>query len=230
MRTSVNAATLALVVAAGLTSGARATMLTWNFSNPAGAVNSPHAYADTSSAFNITAAGFTTTITSPSGAAPGQTWGPGGSYNFNAGTIASHRLFGKVSSPDETGLGLDGLDDDHEIQGRSFVQLDLANLLANHFSGMTMIISSVQLHEGYSVWGSNASAVPGALLAYGGNAATGGDVQSFAVPQFGTYRYVSISANGGDVLLANGLTASVPAPGAAVLLGLLGCVSRRRRR
>src|SRR5206468_4117920 len=136
-------------------------------------------YLDPTSQLALTADGFTTANNGPSNPLLGQTWGTGGAFSYNSGAITSHSLYGKTSTPDETGLGLDGLNADHEIQTNSFVQLDLANLFANGFITMSMVITSVQSTEGFSIWGSNTLGTPGSLIYKGSNPTTGGDIQTF---------------------------------------------------
>ncbi|HUN81089.1 MAG TPA: PEP-CTERM sorting domain-containing protein [Phycisphaerae bacterium] len=209
---------------------ASAAMFSWNFNVPSGSVASPHTYMDTTNQFALTAYGYKTTNTGPGAPTLGQTWGNGAGFNYNAGAISSLSLDGKTSSPDETGLGLDGLDSDHEIQANSFVTLDLQNLYTHGLVGLSLIIASIQSPEGFSVWGSNSLGTPGKLIYMGSNPTTGGDIQSFDVPQFGQYRYVSIAATAGDVLIGNGARASTPEPATlGVIFGGLAMFSRRRR-
>jgi hypothetical protein len=224
------AAALALALLAGAgVSSAQAAVYTWNFSSPAGAQNSTMTYWDTTHSFTITAMGFLTTVAQPAAPVLGRTWGSGSGFNYNAGTITAKNLYGKNGGAGETGLGLD-VGGDFEIDNRSFVQLDVGNLIANGFLSMTAIIESVQASEGFSIWGSNSSGTPGTLLYNGGNPSTGGNTQVTAIPSFGTYRYISLSASATDVLLGDGLRAVTPAPGSLALLGFGGMVATRRRR
>ena len=219
---------LALLAGAGVSS-AQAAVYTWNFSNPAGAQNSTMTFWDTTHSFTITAMGFVTTVAQPAVPVLGRTWGSGAGFNYNAGTITAKNLYGKNGGVGETGLGLD-VGGDFEIDNKSFVQLDVGNLISNGFMSMTAIIESVQVNEGFSLWGSNTAGTPGTLLYNGGNPSTGGVTQTTAIPSFGTYRYISLSASATDVLLGDGLRAVTPAPGSLALLGFGGLVATRRRR
>ena len=215
---------------------ATAAAYVWNFDNPLGSVNSSHAYKDTTNSFSLFASGYKTTSASPASPSLGQTWGPSGGYNFSTGTITPIKLYGKVSTPDETGLGLDGLDDDHEIQPNSFVQLNLSDFFTHGLTNLTMSVSSVQTYEGFYVWGSNSPGIPGILLKIGRNPNTGGVEQSFPVPQYGAYTYISVSAtpsypgHDSDILIRNGLTATAPEPATLLLICVGGLLMRRRQR
>jgi hypothetical protein len=192
---------------------ARSITYVWDFSVPAGSQASPHTYLDNTATYALTAYGNTTVNGPTSVVINVDTWGPGGGYTNNTGTIASHNLYGKNSGPGEIGLGLAGLPSD-EIQFQSFVQLDLTNLYANGFTNLTMTVSSMQDGEGYYLWGSNTLGVPGVLL----KAGLGPPVdETFMIPEFGTYTYFSVSATpiisphtASDVLILDGLTARIP--------------------
>ena len=197
---------LLLLPVLGLAVTSQAAMFEWNFDVPTGAVASPHTYPDTTSTLNITAYGYATQNASPVAPSLGDAW--------VTGTITSNALYGKQSTPDETGLGLDGLASTHEIVTASFVQLDLFDIISSGATGLTMTVSSIQVGEGFYLWGSNVQGVPGVLIKEGRNPADGGDEQTFPVPLFGTYRYISVSATpplpGGvsDILIRNGLIAT----------------------
>ncbi len=208
-----------------------ATNYTWNFDTPAGSQASPHAYFDTTNTYKLTAYGFTT-ASGPVNPSLGDTWGPGAAYDSTTGTVSLHNLYGKNEGAGETGLGLAGLPS-NEIQYKSFIQLDLSNLFANGFTSLSMIVSSMQEDEGYYVWGSNTLGVPGVLL----RTKLGEPVEDeFQVPAFGSYALISISAtpvtNGdaSDVLIMNGLTATVPEPATLAMLAVGGVLMLRRRR
>jgi len=227
-----------------------ASTLTWDFSSPTGDVgSSSHTYMDTTSTASITAHGYATQ-NGVVGASLGNTWdGPGST--FLTGTVTGTDLYGKVTAgnPSETGLGLASLNSDHEIQNKSFIQLDVTGLEASHFTNLTFTISSIQTGEGFYIWGSNTLASPGTLLDTGTNP-PGGAVQTVTDARFlsGAYKYISISAtyssSGSDVLLMDGLSAQpaggptpTPLPASVwsgiVLVGGLagarGLAARRRR-
>lgn len=219
---------LVVVGSAAVGRVAPANTLSWNFSTPTGDVgSSTHTYGDTTNTATITAHGYKTTG-GVSGAVLGNTWGGSGS-TFSTGTVTAIDLYGKVTSgdPTETGLGLVGLSTDHEIQNKSFVQLDLNYLEMNHFTNLTLTISSIQSGEGFYIWSGNTLGLPGTLIAKGTNP-PGGPVQTISQSNFLSDRYLSISAtsssSGSDVLLMNGLSAQpsggpTPTPTPASVLG-----------
>lgn len=230
MRTQFIALFVAAAVAPSVLAGG--TSATWNLSNPNGEQGNTKTYFDTTNTVSLVARGYVTT-SGPVSPALGQTWGPGGLYSFSTGTITRKNLYGKNEGAGETGLGLAGLSS-NEIQHKSFIQLDMANAKAAGYTNLTMLVGSIQADEGYFLWGSNTVGVPGTLL----RTKVGlPETDTFSVPQFNTYRYFSVSATpivaGGsssDILIENGLVASVPTPGAAGLLALGGLVAVRRRR
>ena len=75
----MKALTYSIAVAAGLCTAAasQADTFVWNFDTPTGSVASPHTYADLTSTFNITAAGFTTHNHAPNNASLGDVWDTG---------------------------------------------------------------------------------------------------------------------------------------------------------
>jgi len=119
----------------------------------------------------------------------------------NASTPAA--LYGKQQGGDENGLGIKG-EVDSEINTMTYVQIDLSNLINAGAQGATMSIGSVQSGEGYNLYGSSTLGSIGTLLTSGTL-----DNTAFAIPSFGTYRYVGIRASAGDVLLAT-VGATVP--------------------
>ena len=254
-----NLKNVALVIVFGslmaLSNTASAATVTWDFSNPQGdvvgsglglnpATEVGHAYPGSNvPATVITAFGFTTTQAPGSTAVAGNTWAPSGG-TFSTGTVGLIDLYGKVTAgdPTETGLGLNVANADKEIQSKSFVQLDLSQLEAQHFTNLSLSISSIQTGEGFYIWGSNTKGTPGTLLASG---TAGPAVQSVTGANLLSYTYLSISAKfnsqtNSDVLLMNGLSAqpsggpsATPLPASAwggiVLLAALAVVRKFRR-
>lgn len=198
---------------------AQAATYTWNFSNPTGLQTSPKTYADTTNAVNIVAYSYDTTNNAPTSPSLGQTWKQSGG-TYSTGTTTVKGLYGKNDGPGETGLGQDNLSTnngnavyDHEIQNDSFVTLDLQDLITKGLSNFTMGIGSIQNGEGYYIWGSNVLGTPGTLLRKFNATDDLHVTDTFLLPSFGTYRYISVSAttNSGDVLITDGATAIGPA-------------------
>lgn len=213
MKRSVRMACLAWVALSLVASGAaRATILTWNFSVPAGSQASPHTYLDNTITYGIPTYGYAAVNGPISVVVSTDTWGPGVGYTNYTGIITSRNLYGKNLGLCETGLGLTGWPF-NEMQYRTFVQMDMTNLYANGFTGVMMTIGSRAIGEGYYLWGSNTLGVPGLLLRTGLGPPC---AETFALPDFGTYTYYSVSATPvvfphltSDVLILDGLTASL---------------------
>lgn len=198
--------------------------LTWNFATGPSSVApsvSSKSYSDTTLTASILANGYTT-ANSPSSSSVGSTWA--------TGTTTAANLYEKWSgslNDSETGLGLaqPAGSSDHEIQAKSFIQLDFSSLSKSTYNSLDLLISSVQGGEGYYVWGSASAGTPGILLGSG----LGGNTDNFLVSasDWTAYNYFSISASAGDVLLMNGLTlnqiprSSVPEPSTVVAGALL---------
>ena len=104
-------------------------------------------------------------------------------------------LYGKNGSGNAKGLGIDS-DTDHEIGTCTFVQLDLSQLLSHSVKNPTLTINSVQTCEGYKIWGSNTKGDKGTLIGSGTLANT-----PFALPGYPNYRYLSVQASKGNVLI-----------------------------
>lgn len=235
-RTTVLQAVLLAVILCLLGPGAgQAMAFTWDFISgpPNTAVASPHVYFDLTSTVFITAYANKTTNAIPTGVALGDTWGDGGGFTNDSGTITSISLYEKDQGVNETGLGVAGQSADNEVTNKSFLQLDLQNLFDNGLTNFNMTVASMQPTEGFYLWGSSVLGTPGTLIDFGSNPPDP-TTHNFDVPSFGTYRYLGLSANTGDVLLLNGANSAVPEPLTmiGVLLGV-GSLSRyvqRRRR
>lgn len=169
----MNSRLVALLAGAAMlmTAPVWATTTTWSFASPAGTLGNSQVY--TVNGVSITAYGFSAA---------------------NSGT----NLFGKAEGGDENGVGI-ASEDDHEISGSEFVQFDLSQVLSDLHPGSGSIqVGSVQSGEGFQIWGSNSLGSPGTALASGGSAADG---KWFSLPpNFDSYKYLGLSATGGDVL------------------------------
>lgn len=226
------------------------TTYTWNFATATSNGDTGLAsaiYLDNSRTYSLPVHAYTTA--NDGGTRSGNTWTTGSVTDVN------YKLYNKYNSgasnpltDTETGLGLtvssNGIQNNndggqHEIFPYSFVQLDVVALKTANLISPTIMISSIQSNEGYYLWGSNSAGVPGTLLNTYINS-TGADTNRIALPSYATYRYFSVSATSGDVLLQNGFSAvkpsatATPEPGVvALLLGLslpTGLLIRRRNR
>jgi hypothetical protein len=176
------------------TSGCSVTS-TWDFSAPSGPLGTAQTY--TVNGITITAYGYT-----------------------NASTPAA--LYGKNQGGDENGLGINGTVV-NEITTSTYVQLDLANVIASGARNAAIMINSVQSGEGYNLYGSSSQGTLGTLI---GSGAT--DNAWFPMPGYPTYRFISVRASAVDVLLGevsfsrNACTITIaPAPCTASLSGLV---------
>jgi len=107
-------------------------------------------------------------------------------------------LYAKVQSGDEFGLGISGTSG-NEIDTAHFVQLDLSAAIAAGATNAQMTVNSVQCGESYSLYGSNTLGSLGTLL----KGSLTADNNAFAIPNFPNYKYVSVIANSGNVLVAS---------------------------
>ena len=138
---------------------------------------------------------------------PNQTLGTSQAYTVNGITVTAYgftnagaptNLYWKQAGGDENGLGLANTGSDHEIDTNNFIQLDLSDLIAKGATSAGMTIGSIQSGEGFNLYGSNTLGQIGVLLQSGTSTI---DFTPFAIPQFGTYKYVSVRASAADVLL-----------------------------
>jgi hypothetical protein len=208
---------------------------TWTFSVPNGDVlSNTHSYNSSPIGTPIVATADLTTVASPTSG----TWTPG--------ALTAIDLFGKTLGGTETGLGIlapplgGGTDSDNEIVNKSYVLLNLSNVLAKGFTSLTMSIGSIQTGEGYSLWSGNVGG-PLSLLRLRQNTGPGSitdvtnGIDAFTLAlNFGNNLFVSATpgiSQDSDILIRDGASA-VPLPPSVLLLGsgLLGLVGLGWRR
>ena len=153
-------------------SAACAAVTSFNFTVPAGQLGNSQAY--TANGVTLTAYG----------------------YNGSGATGTPRALFGKTAGGNENGLGIYATSADNEITTSTFIQVDTNDLVAKGATNVQMLIGSVQSGEGYDIYGSNTLGTIGTKLLAGGTSESG-----FAMPGYGTYRYISVRASAVDVLL-----------------------------
>lgn len=182
------------------TTPALAVTLLYSFNSPTGNVGSSETY--TTNGVSITARGYN-------------------SSNFNVS------MYGKNDGGDESGLGI-ASSSDHEIDTTHYIQLDLANVFAQHINpnSIVMSIGSVQPGEGWALFGSNSQGNIGSLLQTG---STNFPSSFSVVGTANSYRYLSVQATGGDVLLST-FAVTAPEPATMVLIGAgaLAAIYRKR--
>ena len=133
-------------------------------------------------------------------------------YGFTNGG-AQTKLYGKQAGGDENGVGLYYTgNSDFEIDTAHFVQLDLQKVIASGATSAQMKVGSVQSGESYNIYGSNSLGSIGTQLA---GPLTADDTY-FDVPNYGSYRYVSVRAASHDVLL-EAFSATLP-PGCTIVV------------
>jgi hypothetical protein len=129
IRALVAAATLIGIVLSF--SPARAAIVTWDLSTPAGLLGNTQTYSQ--NAIPITAAGFT-------------------SNSFAAPT----KLYGKNDPGDEKGLGLNNdQSGDHEVSGSNLIRIDFTNARNAGITGFSFSMNSTTSGEQWDVFGSN---------------------------------------------------------------------------
>ncbi len=151
--------------------------------------------------------------------------GPLGSssvFNIDGTTVTAYAftspgttgdLYFKNSGVSETGIGLTNGGSDHEIAGTSFVSLDISNLLSLGATSLAISMESVQHGESFEIWGSNSLGTPGTVLV----GPTSLNLVEVNVPGFSSYKYISVDAPTGDVLLHD-LAITTPEPSTVGLL------------
>jgi hypothetical protein len=216
MKTSKLSAKLILAICAAFalaSTSAHAVLVTWDL-NPTNANASLGAASKTFtvSSYSITAYGF----------------------DKVSGPDTPHTLYYKDAGGDH-GLGL--VDTPHnEIQLDNYIQFDLTSILALGFTNGQIKMSSVDPGESFNLYGSNTLGSLGTLL----NGSPFGDSTNNSwinIPDFGTYKYVSVIANVDDILPWALRATVVPIPEVASVIPVLCLVvgataleARRRRR
>jgi hypothetical protein len=99
-------------------------------------------------------------------------------------------------APDVYGLGL-LTGGNNQINTLSYIQLDLGSVIAAGATNPMMIITSVLSGSSYTIYGSNTLGSLGTPLLTNQTL----NNTPFAIPGFPTYRYISVTASAGDVLL-----------------------------
>jgi hypothetical protein len=218
-RSSKLALTLLSCAAAFAVQSASAVLVTWDL-NPTNANASVGSSSQTftSSGYSLTAYGF----------------------DQVSGPDTGHTLYYKNSGIDH-GLGLVGTPN-NELQVNSdhtlphYIQFDLTSLLLQGFTNGQIKISSVDPGEAWDIYGSNTLGELGTKL----NGAAFGDSTNNTfvnVPNFGSFKYISVGANIDDVLPWSFQATIVPIPEAVSIVPVLLLVTvatafeaRRRRR
>jgi hypothetical protein len=164
-------------------------------------------------------------------------------YDNNGGQGTGAELFFKNEAMSggaiETGLGLAN-SAHHELNAGSpdplnFIQLDLRSILSMGATNGMIAVASLQDGEGFQLFGSDTQGVLGTAIS-GAFTGLGFDDQFVAIPNFGTYDFISIVAATGNVLPSQFSAdfAPVPEVGALfpilALLGAIGATTLLRRR
>lgn len=223
-RTPRKALFIACVLSAFAIASANAIVVTWDFNSGNQNGNAgANTLTYTQSGYNLTVRG----------------------YDNVPGTDTLHELYYKNESMSggamERGLGLAGVPSNEfgvDANGNpsNYLQLDLRSiLLAGATNGMIQV-ASLQAGESYTIFGSNSLGQMGTQLG-GPFAGLTFDNQFVAIPDFGSYQYISIAAASGRVLPVAFRATITPIPEMSVVfpvLGLLAAVSttqilRRRR-
>ena len=200
----------------------------------------------------IAQAGPVFVFTGPTGAQGSSVSSTSGGYAISAGGYnadgSAHNLYYKNSGGDETGLGLDGTSDNELTLTKNgkaaanFVQFDFSQV-EKAFSGAQIEVLSLSSTEKFDLFGSNTLGQAGTEIADA--VGTSYDGKLFSVPDWGSYKYVSVAvhpdaAHPGDNILVGAIAltsdvVAVPEPGSAALMatGLvvgLGALHARRVR
>ncbi len=205
-------------------SSASAALVTWelNPANQNGNVGSS-SHVFTVSGYSITARGYDHAT---SGADPSR----GLYYKFE----------GPVGGAGEHGLGLVGtLDNELQVNSNgtvaNYIQLDLRAILAQGFTGGQIEVGSIQVGESFRLYGSNAQGTLGTQLP--GTWGSAFDEQFVSIPNFGSFQFISVASNCGDILPVAFRATITPVPEMSALFPIVGLlvavastqILRRRR-
>jgi hypothetical protein len=116
-------------------------------------------------------------------------------------------LYEKNEGPNEIGMGIANAPD-HEINGTSFIQLNMTQILATSPTSVMLGVGSIQFPDTYQIWGSNTAGALGTMLATNQNAFT------YNLSNFGQYNYISVVSPTGTVLI-DGLAVNTALPAGA---------------
>jgi hypothetical protein len=117
-----------------------------------------------------------------------------------------------------------------------FIQLDLRSILAQGFNSGQISVASVQDGEGFQLFGSNAQGILGTAITGSFNG-TAFDDKFVAIPNFGTYQFISVVATAGNVLPSMFAANITPIPELSAVMPIVGLLTavgatsmlRRRR-
>jgi len=154
--------------------------LTWYLSVPTGKLGTSQTY--TTNGLTITAYGFTNSST------------PTALYGNNA------------CGTSNDGLGTAGVAN-NQISTKTWVQLDLSQLISKGAQNVTMVVNGIQCSEGYDIYGSTSQGTLGTLLVANATAANKG----FSVPSYPAFAFISIRAHSGTVLVGS-ISATILGP------------------
>ncbi|MGB6624503.1 MAG: PEP-CTERM sorting domain-containing protein, partial [Candidatus Acidiferrales bacterium] len=205
-----------------------ASGVSFNFNLPGGKLGTSQSY--TSNTFTVTAYGYKCDASSAT--------------STKLTKCAGSDLYGKNGGVGETGLGLNG-ENDQEIgwNGKKsdyVLGLDVSSLFAGHMASLTLDFGSVQKGENYTVWGYASNpfgtnvTLSNQLLSVFGNSNSTADYTS-TISLNSNDQFLVITSQCGDVLLdsLSGTAPSpTPEPGTLALFGtgllLAGFIMRRR--
>ncbi len=162
-------------------------------------------------------------------------------YDNNSGVGIAHELYLKNGGVGEIGLGLTNTaHNELQVDGLGnplqFIQLDLTSILSQGFTNGQIEVGSVQSGELFNLYGSNTLGQLGTKLNATAYDSSKDDV-FVSVPNFGSFKFISVVSAAADVLPVAFQATVVPIPEAASILPVIVLVTvataveaRRRRR